>query len=470
MIAVGWVLVIGLPLAVLVWAMWPRRRVPETLTPQLSAHLYTDLVGCSELLVTVDVTAGGTEFGLVNNSIQHPTASAGERSMNASAEPARPSRFPAAATREPGNNIEAADPAELGAEVTRACMDLAVGGYRGEDLATRISELELTARQWARLGLGLDRLQQAVYAGFRLGFDTGSAPQPTSDEGMESTRRQIDLLESVHIRLTRAYNQLLPAPANSHHAAARNVAVALLRGELAGPLARHCGILISARYHVIAVGMPAPAHRHAPGPPPPIASGIEAVLAERCGPHALSIFGAEGGTLLIPHELLEDAELGELVRALADTIRRPLIAVTVAAEPSGIPEAGRQAHDFLDTASAMCIEPGLYRMSDLGLHFQLSRPGPARDVLHALLEPLDDHPELLQTLATHLANDMNRQRTASKLHVHANTVDYRLKRIHQMTGCDPSTVAGLWRLRSALVVRRYTDRGTAMAVSGNALG
>ncbi|WP_280381795.1 helix-turn-helix domain-containing protein, partial [Nocardia wallacei] len=51
-----------------------------------------------------------------------------------------------------------------------------------------------------------------------------------------------------------------------------------------------------------------------------------------------------------------------------------------------------------------------------------------------------------------------RQRTARLLHVHTNTVDYRLKRIGQLTGFDPTQASGLWYLRSALVARTY--RGT----------
>ncbi|RDI42463.1 PucR family transcriptional regulator, partial [Nocardia mexicana] len=75
----------------------------------------------------------------------------------------------------------------------------------------------------------------------------------------------------------------------------------------------------------------------------------------------------------------------------------------------------------------------------------------------SLLDPLDHHPELLDTLQTHIAHNLNRQRTARLLHVHTNTVDYRLKRIGQLTGFDPTQASGLWYLRSALVARSYGD-------------
>lgn len=88
------------------------------------------------------------------------------------------------------------------------------------------------------------------------------------------------------------------------------------------------------------------------------------------------------------------------------------------------------------------------------LDYQLTRPGVARRELAALLDPLADHPELLQTLEVHLGYDLNRRRTASTLHIHANTVDYRLRRIAELTGLDPARRVDLRHLEAALVARR----------------
>ncbi|MGW4718072.1 PucR family transcriptional regulator, partial [Nocardia sp. NPDC004260] len=87
-----------------------------------------------------------------------------------------------------------------------------------------------------------------------------------------------------------------------------------------------------------------------------------------------------------------------------------------------------------------------------------TRPGIGRDVLGTQVAPLMEHPDLLETLRIHIDNDLNRQRTARQLHVHPNTVDYRLRRIAQLTGLDPADARGLWYLRSALIV--WTDGGT----------
>ncbi|MEO6204210.1 MAG: helix-turn-helix domain-containing protein, partial [Mycobacteriales bacterium] len=85
---------------------------------------------------------------------------------------------------------------------------------------------------------------------------------------------------------------------------------------------------------------------------------------------------------------------------------------------------------------------------------QLSRPSEAQAELERLLSPLDDLPDLCQTLEAYLDNDLNRRGTAAALHIHPNTLDYRLKRIVDLTELDPSSTKGLQLLAGAVAVRR----------------
>jgi len=100
--------------------------------------------------------------------------------------------------------------------------------------------------------------------------------------------------------------------------------------------------------------------------------------------------------------------------------------------------------------------PGLYRLSDVLLDYQLSRPGEALTALARILRPLEAKPELLQTLETYLREDLDRRLTAAALHVHPNTVDYRIRRITQLIGLSPARAADLPRINAALVARRST--------------
>jgi sugar diacid utilization regulator len=125
-----------------------------------------------------------------------------------------------------------------------------------------------------------------------------------------------------------------------------------------------------------------------------------------------------------------------------------------AAPPAKVPKTVDQLCELLDLVQRIQRPPGLFRFADLAVEYQLTRPSPVRRHLEAILKPLDDHPILMETLCTHLDNNLNRRRTARQLSVHMNTIDYRLKGIRRLTGFDPSSADGLWYLQSALVVRK----------------
>jgi DNA-binding PucR family transcriptional regulator len=59
----------------------------------------------------------------------------------------------------------------------------------------------------------------------------------------------------------------------------------------------------------------------------------------------------------------------------------------------------------------------------------------ARDVLGAVLElPADDRVTLLDTLQAWFDNAGSAERAAERLYCHPNTVRYRLRRLHELTG------------------------------------
>ncbi|WP_330181500.1 helix-turn-helix domain-containing protein [Nocardia sp. NBC_01503] len=241
-------------------------------------------------------------------------------------------------------------------------------------------------------------------------------------------------------------------------------AAALLAGHPATTSTGPHGMAIETAYYVLALGIPAhPGERH------PAVDGdlvarrrlrcIQAELGSRCADKALWVLGPDGGTVLIPESATAATELDAIVTGLAAVAQVALTATVIPAPTPGIPGAAEQAHELLDIVHRLQCEPGLYRFDDLAMEYQLTRPGPGREYLGALLDPLDEYPELLETLRRHLGNDLNRRRTARGLGVHANTIDYRLKRIGQLTGFDPAQSAGLWYLRSALVARTYRAAG-----------
>jgi DNA-binding PucR family transcriptional regulator len=61
-------------------------------------------------------------------------------------------------------------------------------------------------------------------------------------------------------------------------------------------------------------------------------------------------------------------------------------------------------------------------------------------------------PDLIATLRTFAAMDLNATRTAPALSVHPNTVRYRLDRVQQLTGRDPRRFLDLIDLLTAIAV------------------
>jgi len=72
-------------------------------------------------------------------------------------------------------------------------------------------------------------------------------------------------------------------------------------------------------------------------------------------------------------------------------------------------------------------------------------PGPAARLRARVLGPLaaPDHEQLLRTLRAFVAHHYDRAATSEALHVHRNTLAYRLRRIERLTGLDLATARDL---------------------------
>ncbi|WP_411156297.1 PucR family transcriptional regulator [Nocardia beijingensis] len=364
--------------------------------------------------------------------------------------------------------------------ITRVCLELGASMLDGSNISEKTGQLEDAAAQWAREGVPIGTIHHAIHEGFKIGFDlvvstalaeqraSGSAEtEPISTVStadyqsiLDGAKLVVEMLDTMTTAVSAAYVRELRAVVSEHHTAVHTLTSALLGGHPTSTMARECGIDISDRYRVLALAIP----RHPDESNPMLDAKVvarrklrrvQAELATRCDDTVLSLLSVDGGTLLIPADGITKGSLKELIGHLSRAARVHITATEVTAATDAVPTAADQAHELLDMVARLGSVPGLYHFDELALEYQLTRPGPAREQLGSLLDPLDEYPELLETLQTHIAYNLNRRRTARLLHVHTNTVDYRLKRIGQLTGFDPSEASGLWRLRSALVARTY---------------
>lgn len=364
--------------------------------------------------------------------------------------------------------------------ITRVCLELAVSMLDGSNISEKTGQLEEAAAQWAREGVPIGTIHHAIHEGFKIGFDlvvsTALAEQRASGSAdtdpmltvstadyrsiLDGAKLVVEMLDTMTTAVSAAYVRELRAVVSEHHTAVHTLTSALLGGHPTSTMARECGIDISERYRVIALAIPSHPDESNPVLDAKVVARrklrrVQAELATRCDDTVLSLLSVDGGTLLIPADHITKGALKELIGHLSGAARVHITATEVTASTDTVPAAADQAHELLDMVTRLGSVPGLYHFDELALEYQLTRPGPAREQLGSLLDPLDEYPELLETLQIHIAHNLNRRRTARLLHVHTNTVDYRLKRIGQLTGFDPAEASGLWRLRSALVARTY---------------
>ncbi|ONF63687.1 PucR family transcriptional regulator [Amycolatopsis keratiniphila] len=256
---------------------------------------------------------------------------------------------------------------------------------------------------------------------------------------------------------------------DDERSARHTVLSALLDGEPAEVAAGQAGLRLPPCYIVLAASVGAHPDEEVDGVDPLVAGRrklrrLRVELERQIRGTVLTSLTPDGGLALLPHETTADElstrDWARLERVLADVARTAgaeVIAGTAAAEPSGVPAAARLAQDVLAVATGSGRPPGLYRLDDVLLEYQLSRPGPALDRLATRLTPLDGNEELLQTLKTFLDRGGRRQ-AAAALHVHPNTVDYRLRRIADLTGLDPTRLEHIALLNAALSARALVTR------------
>ncbi|MEU6559323.1 PucR family transcriptional regulator [Nocardia nova] len=348
---------------------------------------------------------------------------------------------------------------------TRVYLEYLIDLIEDQDPGDKVEQLHRAAADWARQGIPIDTVHHAVREGIRLAFDSVLAQRGRSTTGNEYAETVLRVADTIFPEIAAAYVKEHRL-ATEHDGAKHALASALLFKKPTAAIARESGIEISAAYTVLAVHMPG----HNDSSP----RGVNTVVAERrrlrrvrgelailCGGRILPALGVCGGTILVPdeygpHDQLE-LEIDVLVSALSASAGTAVTATAVTTPRLGIPDAAECAHELLDLALRLKRPPGLYWLSDLSAEYQVTRPGPGRDHLQTVLAPLSGYPDLLETLERHLANELVRQVTAHELHVHVNTLDYRLRRIGQLTGFNPAEPSGLWRLQAALVARTYLD-------------
>ncbi|KOX25695.1 MULTISPECIES: PucR family transcriptional regulator [unclassified Streptomyces] len=222
------------------------------------------------------------------------------------------------------------------------------------------------------------------------------------------------------------------------------------------------------------LGLEGPAlvvHLHVPRERDPAASAVadrrrvrrvQTVLDRALGSGAVSLLDVDGGHVIAPRRT-DDTDGVRACEELAVRLRQVCghdvrLAAVTAATAQDVPAAARTATDIVRVARACGRPAGPHRMDDVLLEYHLSRHDESSDRIAALLDPVGDRPELVETLRVHLEHRLDRRGTAHRLGLHPNTVDNRLARITELTGLDVASPRGSALALAALLLRGDAPR------------
>jgi hypothetical protein len=137
------------------------------------------------------------------------------------------------------------------------------------------------------------------------------------------------------------------------------------------------------------------------------------------------------------------------------------------ARTAEVPAAAATAGDVVALATGSGAPAGVHRLEDFAVEYAVLRHPSIEAEMRRLIEPVLGGPGLAETLRAFVRADGNRTRAAAELIVHRSTLDYRLKRIAQLTGYDPVKPAGMQVLAIAMTAAQATAvRAQFAAVAG----
>lgn len=241
---------------------------------------------------------------------------------------------------------------------------------------------------------------------------------------------------------------------------------ALLNGEDPHVAAQRSGLRLGAAYLVLrlhlgpepeAVGLSRAEGRDAQVGEHRRANTVQRVLAAHADGDVLALVRDPIGTALVPVDSENSDEAHALCRKmtkrLADALGTDVHVAAAFSLPTGVPAAAALTDEILELVVATETEPGVHFLEDVLLPYQLTRPGPARALIEERLRALDRHPDWEETLRAYVRHAYDRRATAAALHLHPNTVDYRLGRIATACGFDAAQPAERATVFAAVCLR-----------------
>ncbi|MDG4789272.1 helix-turn-helix domain-containing protein [Micromonospora sp. WMMD1102] len=304
-----------------------------------------------------------------------------------------------------------------------------------------LAGIAAVGRQRAEAGLSVPSQQQV------LGLHTAMMVREVHDlarpEDVTDLLRLVGWLGAQGVRARSAYLRGYTRGVGTAQVLSTRLEIlarALLADEPVEPFV--ADLRIAGQYRISIVGIPSPAT-------PETRSEVVAAFAADRFPV----------TWLAPDEL---AVLTPGNVPQAKTLHRVRHAAALIGQPCAVGSAqgavGRLAETLSWAREASRVAPPqdrperLPELADLFVEMAVAHTPAIDGWLRGYAKALVGGPDLVATLGAYYANDMNRTSAAAALHIHPRTLDYRLRRVREITGVDPGSTVGV-RLLSATVAR-----------------
>ncbi|MFD6431384.1 PucR family transcriptional regulator [Streptomyces venezuelae] len=157
-----------------------------------------------------------------------------------------------------------------------------------------------------------------------------------------------------------------------------------------------------------------------------------------------------------PHSVPD--HVSDLVRDFVQSLGRPCAAGIATSALSEVADALDLARRISRAAPLRRASARLrpHTVSDVFVELAVADEPFVDAWLHAVGRSLRPGPDLVVTLDAYYRHDMHRGVTATALNIHPRTLDYRLRRVRELTGIDPGSTRGV-RIFSSVVTRRLSE-------------
>ncbi|WNV85450.1 helix-turn-helix domain-containing protein [Umezawaea sp. Da 62-37] len=177
----------------------------------------------------------------------------------------------------------------------------------------------------------------------------------------------------------------------------------------------------------------------------------ESVVRDLLERHWIPVCWTEPGEFvaLIPDD---GSRVLDVVKDLGDLVGVPCAVGASRGRTGGLAETFERARRVSRAAPIRQAPTTVHHLTDLFAEIGAARLPPVDRWLSEVADRLAEGPDLVATLDAFYRNDMARTRTASALKIHPRTLEYRLRRVRDLTGLEPLSVRGV-RALSTTVTR-----------------